>query len=72
MDYSLLVGIEVLDNQSNNQMSVSDIHRIGAERRSEYGDQEEKVFIDIGEKMSKKHCFVSGNCVYHFAIIDYL
>ena len=22
--------------------------------------------------MSKKHCFVSGDCVYHFAIIDYL
>ena len=72
MDYSLLVGIEVLDNQSNNRMSVSEIHRIGAARSSVNGDQEEEVVIDIGEKMSKKHCFVSGNCVYHFAIIDYL
>ena len=27
---------------------------------------------DIGERMSRTHCFVSGKLVYHVAIIDYL
>ena len=27
---------------------------------------------DVGELMSRRHCFVNGKRVYHFAIIDYL
>ena len=27
---------------------------------------------DVGELMSRRHCFVTGRRVYHIAIIDYL
>ena len=27
---------------------------------------------DVGEMMSRKHCFISGPKLYHIAIIDYL
>ena len=30
------------------------------------------LVTDVGELMSRKHCFVNGKRVYHFAIIDYL
>lgn len=28
--------------------------------------------IDVGERMSLKHCFHSGNRVYHISLIDFL
>lgn len=28
--------------------------------------------MDIGELMSRRHCFITGKRVYHIAIIDYL
>ena len=31
-----------------------------------------KEMADIGELMSKKHCFVNSHRVYHVSIIDYL
>lgn len=28
--------------------------------------------LDIGERMSLKHCFISGDQVYHITLIDFL
>ena len=33
---------------------------------------EAMLVTDVGELMSRKHCFVNGKRVYHLAIIDYL
>lgn len=32
----------------------------------------EKEILDPRELMSRQHCFIEGDCVYHIAIIDYL
>ena len=50
---------------------------IGAPRRSFLVRDSKKMereveFVDVGELMSRTHCFAAGNIVYHFAIIDYL
>ena len=31
-----------------------------------------ELITDVGELMSKRHCFLNGKRVYHLAIIDYL
>ena len=28
--------------------------------------------MDVGELMSRKHCFINEHLIYHIAIIDYL
>lgn len=28
--------------------------------------------MDVGERMSLKHCFVAGNQVFHISLIDFL
>ena len=35
-------------------------------------DFEEMLITDVGELMSRRHCFANGRRVYHLAIIDYL
>lgn len=106
MDYSLLLGIEVLkqrpkslaqfhlaadsarrgingsgfDDLMDNSLTSGDSFGSGKDRGTSRGTlaphssrpQEEHESVEIGEMMSRKHCFVNGNRVYHFAIIDYL
>ena len=90
MDYSLLIGIEVLSGEDLEKYG-NDVHQIGAPRtptrkrlsqinESVNMDFSEDIFgvdideerIDVGERMSLKHCFVSGNRVYHISLIDFL
>ena len=33
--------------------------------------EKEVEVIDVGELMSKKHCFVSGDIVFHISVIDF-
>ena len=43
------------------------------DNEEEEEEVEEVVHVtDVGELMSRRHCFVNGKRVYHFAIIDYL
>ena len=78
MDYSLLLGIETLE--PNHQLSSDLIHSMKAPRlsRSTYTrdsvnlQDEEELVMNVRERMSRKHCFIQGNCIYHVAIIDYL
>lgn len=35
-------------------------------------DGEEQTMPDVGELMSRRHCFINGRRIYHIAIIDYL
>ena len=53
------------------------VHKIGAQRihsrRLTVDMRETKVeLVDVGERMSRKHCFISGRQVYHISIIDFL
>mmetsp|Transcript_16899 Transcript_16899/g.21385 ORF Transcript_16899/g.21385 Transcript_16899/m.21385 type:complete len:100 (-) Transcript_16899:143-442(-) len=34
--------------------------------------EEQESAKDVGELMSRRHCFIKGRRVYHIAIIDYL
>ena len=80
MDYSLLVAIETLKEDASKTRTESHastaIHQLGAERLDEIihdGEEYQRVeIVDVGELMSRKHCFVNGEVVYHFAIIDFL
>ena len=85
MDYSLLVGIETLRGE-NAALDTNQVHQIGAPRtptgrtKSQineehlefYQDLEDDQVMDIGERMSLKHCFHSGNHIYHISLIDFL
>ena len=35
-------------------------------------EDEEQTMPDVGELMSRRHCFINGRRIYHIAIIDYL
>ena len=46
-----------------------------AEVGEEFCPEEEPAVVlvqDVGEMMSRKHCFRNGKKLYHIAIIDYL
>lgn len=76
MDYSLLLAIETLSETEYRRSNALSIHQIGANRTSrllKQGNEYKEVEIcDVRELMSRKHCFISGERVYHFAVIDYL
>ena len=40
--------------------------------RKKGGVEEEIELMDVGELMSRKHCFINEHRIYHIAIIDYL
>ena len=63
MDYSLLLGIETLKENDSDGLRKK-THLINEAIESEE--------VDVAELMARKHRFVSGNVVYHFATIDYL
>ena len=85
MDYSLLLGIERLQKKDVDKSGFDDIldslgdftgqvHQIGAARMSRMigvNAEEEVEMIDVGELMSRKHCFVSGEIVFHISVIDF-
>ena len=75
MDYSLLLAIETIQMENRHE-SQSAIHQIRAPRLSGFrkkgGYEEEVEFMDVGELMSRKHCFINEHLIYHIAIIDYL
>ena len=87
MDYSLLVGIETLRGD-NTGLETDKVHQIGAPRtptRDKKSTSDELLtmqfledvsaadgVMDVGERMSLKHCFHSGNRVYHISLIDFL
>ena len=85
MDYSLLLGIETLQQEYVGDMPSFDdaehstklMHQIGASRMTvsrTMVDQtvKEVELIDVGERMSLRHCFKSGGRVFHISIIDIL
>ena len=56
-----------------NQQAASLDGDIGDQESFENKLPDEAMLVtDVGELMSRKHCFVNGKRVYHFAIIDYL
>ena len=73
MDYSLLLAIETFDIDNN----LKSMHQVGARPisvmlKSQDGNVQEVEVKDVGYLMSRKHCFMNGDRVYHLAIIDFL
>ena len=41
-------------------------------RKNERNEMRETEVMDVGERMSRKHCFIEGDMVYHVSLIDFL
>ena len=67
MDYSMLVGIETFEQGA--RMSTLQMHQIGL--KQSVLSMGSSQTTDVGELMSRRHCFRNGNRIYHLSIIDF-
>ena len=77
MDYSLLLAIEKfniekINGRRNRLMNSTALHQVGAKPLTFDSGEEEVQVRDVGELMSRKHCIINGDRVYHLALIDFL